>query len=77
MTESLATRTQIDRENPQKLYLQLHSILKGKMERGDWPVDSQIPTEEELCRLFDVSKATVRIAVAELVREGYLRRQQG
>ena len=47
------------------------------MERGEWAVDSQIPTEEELCRLFDVSKATVRIAVAELVREGYLRRQQG
>ena len=44
---------------------------------GSGPVDSQIPTEEELCRLFDVSKATVRIAVAELVREGYLRRQQG
>jgi len=70
-------RTKIDRDNPQKLYLQLHGILKGKMERGEWPVDSQIPTEEELCRLFDVSKATVRIAVAELVREGYLRRQQG
>ena len=70
-------RTQIDRDNPQKLYQQLHSILKGKMERGEWAVDSQIPTEEELCRLFDVSKATVRIAVAELVREGYLRRQQG
>jgi GntR family transcriptional regulator len=70
-------RTQIDRENPQKLYLQLHNILKGKLERGEWVVDSQIPTEEELCRLFDVSKATVRIAVAELVREGYLRRQQG
>jgi GntR family transcriptional regulator len=71
------TRTQIDRDNPQKLYVQLRSILKGKIERGDWAVESQIPTEEELCRLFDVSKATVRIAVAELVREGYLRRQQG
>jgi GntR family transcriptional regulator len=77
MTETVATRTQIDRENPQKLYLQLHSILRGKMERGEWAVESQIPTEEELCRLFDVSKATVRIAVADLVREGYLRRQQG
>ena len=77
MTDTAATRTQIDRESPQKLYLQLHSILRGKMERGEWVVDSQIPTEEELCRLFDVSKATVRIAVADLVREGYLRRQQG
>lgn len=77
MTDSAETRTQIDRDSPQKLYLQLHEILKGKMERGEWPVDSQIPTEDELCRLFDISKATVRIAVAELVREGYLRRQQG
>lgn len=73
----MSERTQIDRENPQKLYLQLYGIIKGRIERGEWPVESQIPTEEELCRLFDVSKATVRIAVAELVREGYLRRQQG
>jgi GntR family transcriptional regulator len=72
-----STQTQVDRENPQKLYLQLYGIIKGKIERGEWPVESQIPTEEELCRLFDVSKATVRIAVAELVREGYLRRHQG
>jgi GntR family transcriptional regulator len=71
------TATQIDRESPQKLYLQLYGIIKGRIERGEWAIDSQIPTEEELCRLFDVSKATVRIAVAELVREGYLRRQQG
>jgi GntR family transcriptional regulator len=77
MTEMPSTITQIDRENPQKLYLQLYGIIKGKIERGEWVIDSQIPTEEELCRLFDVSKATVRIAVAELVREGYLRRQQG
>ncbi len=73
----MSDRTKIDRDNPQKLYLQLYGIIKGRIERGEWAIDSQIPTEEELCRLFDVSKATVRIAVAELVREGYLRRQQG
>ena len=77
MTETAAGRTLIDRESPQKLYLQLYGIIRGKIERGEWAVESQIPTEEELCRLFDVSKATVRIAVAELVREGYLRRRQG
>ena len=71
------TITQIDRESPQKLYLQLYGIMRGRIERGEWAVESQIPTEEELCRIFDVSKATVRIAVAELVREGFLRRHQG
>ena len=67
----------IDREKPDKLYLQLIAILRAKLESGEWTVGMQIPTEEELCRLYEVSKATVRIAVSELVREGYFRRQQG
>jgi GntR family transcriptional regulator len=67
----------IDRESHKKLYLQLYEIMKVKMESGEWEVDSQIPTEDDLCRLFDVSKATVRLAVSELSRQGYLKRQQG
>ncbi|MBI5212840.1 MAG: GntR family transcriptional regulator [Nitrospirae bacterium] len=69
--------TLIDRDNPQKLYLQLYGILRGKIESGEWAVDSQIPTEEDLCKTYEVSKATVRIAVSDLARQGYLRRQQG
>jgi DNA-binding GntR family transcriptional regulator len=67
----------IDRENHQKLYLQLQSIIKKKIESGEWPIGSQIPTEEDLCSMFNVSRATVRTAVLELVRQGYLKRQQG
>jgi DNA-binding GntR family transcriptional regulator len=67
----------IDRENHQKLYLQLQSIIKKKIENGEWPVGSQIPTEEDLCNTFSVSRATVRTAVLELVRQGFLKRQQG
>lgn len=77
MIMSGAIRGQIDRESPQKLYHQLMEILRGKLDRGEWPVDTQIPTEEDLCKLFEVSKATVRLAVAELARQGYLKRQQG
>ena len=67
----------IDREDHQKLYLQLYEILKKKIEGNEWTVGSQIPTEEELCRIFGVSRVTVRTAVLELVRHGYLKRQQG
>lgn len=67
----------IDRETHQKLYLQLYEIIKKKIETGEWPISSQIPTEEELCKLFNVSRATVRTAITELVRQGYLKRQQG
>lgn len=67
----------IDRESHQKLYHQLLSIIGKKIESGEWPVGSQIPTEEELCHMFSVSRATVRTAVLDLVRQGYLKRQQG
>jgi DNA-binding GntR family transcriptional regulator len=67
----------IDRGSHQKLYRQLLDIIKGKIESGEWLVGSQIPTEAELCKTYDVSKATVRSAILELVRQGYLMRQQG
>ena len=67
----------VDRENHQKLYVQMFSIIKEKIEKREWPVGSQIPTEDELCRDFTVSKATVRMAIADLVRSGYLRKLQG
>ena len=68
---------QINREDHQKLYLQLYEILKKKIESNEWQVGTQIPTEEDLCKMFDVSRVTVRTAVLELVRQGYLKRQQG
>jgi DNA-binding GntR family transcriptional regulator len=67
----------IDRDDHQKLYFQLYGILKKKIESNDWLVGSQIPTEDELCKTFSVSRATVRTAVLDLVRNGYLKRQQG
>ncbi len=67
----------IDRASNQKLYLQLYEILKKDIEDGKWPVGAQIPTEKNLCEEYNVSKATVRLAIAELVRQGYLNRQQG
>ena len=67
----------VDRESQQKLYVQIFSILKGKIEKGDWHTGERIPTEDELCRTFDVSKATVRIAISELARDGFLKKWQG
>jgi GntR family transcriptional regulator len=73
----MLTEKTIDRESQQKLYVQMYSIIKEKIETGEWPAGSQIPTEDELCKAHDVSKAPVRMAIAELVRNGYLRKQQG
>ncbi len=67
----------IHREDHQKLYVKLIDILKKKIETREWDVGFQIPTEGDLCKTYAVSRATVRSAIAELVREGYLFRQQG
>jgi GntR family transcriptional regulator len=67
----------VDRGSKEKLYVQIYSIFLEKIETDEWPDGSQIPPEDELCRIYDVSKVTVREAIQELVREGYLKRQQG
>lgn len=67
----------VDRGSKEKLYVQVYAIFLEKIECGEWQDGSQIPPEDELCRIYDVSKVTVREAIHELVREGYLKRQQG
>jgi DNA-binding GntR family transcriptional regulator len=67
----------VDRGSKEKLYVQIYAILIEKIESGEWSPGTQIPTEDELCKIYDVSKVTVREAIQELVREGYLKRQQG
>jgi GntR family transcriptional regulator len=67
----------VDRGSKEKLYVQVYAIFLKKIESGEWRDGLQIPSEDELCRMYDVSKVTVREAIQELVREGYLKRQQG
>jgi DNA-binding GntR family transcriptional regulator len=73
----LSSLKTINRDSREKLYVQMCSIVREQIENLEWPIGSQIPTEDELCRRYDVSKATVRIALAELVRTGYLKKLQG
>ena len=69
--------TSVDRDSQKKLYVQIYDIVKRKIEKGEWGINALIPSEDELCRMFSVSKATVRLAITDLVRDGYLKRQQG
>lgn len=73
----MRTEKTVDRDSQQKLYVQMYSIIKDKIEKNEWPAGTQIPTEDDLCKLYNVSKATVRMAIVELVKDGYLKKQQG
>ena len=59
------------------LYQQVFDLLKSDIEQGAYPVDSQIPTELELSKMYGVGRVTVRRAIEELVGEGYLTKRQG
>jgi GntR family transcriptional regulator len=61
----------------QPLYKQLIAYFKEKIESGEWAVGEQIPSERELCKQFDVSRITVRQAIAEAEKEGLLQAVQG
>ena len=58
-------------------YHQLASILKQKIDGGEWQPRSAIPSERQLEILYDVSRTTIREAIDHLVRQGYLYREHG
>lgn len=59
------------------LYRQLMQRIRADIASGAYPVHSRIPSEAELGEKYRVSRVTVRKALAELTREGLLRRIQG
>ncbi len=67
----------LNEKAPVALYYQLKEILVDKIKSNEWEIDSKIPTERELCDLYEVSRITVRQALKELESEGFLYRKQG
>ncbi len=59
------------------LYQQVMDDLKGEIARGVYASGSRIPSEMELAKYYGVGRITVRRAIEELSRAGYLNRQQG
>jgi GntR family transcriptional regulator len=58
-------------------YIQVYSSVRDWIYQGSYKPGSRLPTEEELCRLFKVSRITTRKAVDMLVDEGLVVRQPG
>lgn len=64
--------------NPGKpLYVQVRESLAGRIASGEWPPGSKLPGELTLCRLYSVSRITIRQALKELEDEGCIERKQG
>ena len=67
----------LDRTSFEPLYHQLHQLLKRRIESGDWPSGTLVPSEPELCRHFGVSRMVVRQALAMLEDDHQVTRSRG
>lgn len=67
----------LSRSSGEPLWRQLVQSLRTDILRGTFRVGSQLPTEEELCERFSVSRHTVREALRQLRADGLVSSRQG
>lgn len=65
------------RDSAIPLYYQLETILRQKITCGEFSPKTPLPSEEMLAGEYQVSRITVRQALASLEKEGYIVRQRG
>lgn len=66
----------LDRNSPIPLYYQLYTILLNQIKSGEYKPGDMLPTEIAIVEEYNVSRATVRQAVLDLMRNGYVVREK-
>ena len=67
----------IDPSSPTPLYHQIFVLLRDKIYRGDYKLDSFLPGEQEVAAFFGVSRITAKRALDEIAAAGLAVREQG
>lgn len=67
----------MDKTSKVPLYFQLMEELIKKIENEIYSEHEQLPSERELCTIYDLSRITVRQALQDLEREGYIYKLKG
>lgn len=66
----------IDRNGRIPIYHQIAMRLEQKIVSGEFPIDSQIPSERDLARTYGTSRTTIRQALSVLETPGILERRR-
>jgi GntR family transcriptional regulator len=67
----------LERDSAVPLYVQLEQILSSKITGGQWQPNQRIPSENELNRMYGLSRMTVRGVLTKMVNDGLLLRVPG
>jgi DNA-binding GntR family transcriptional regulator len=58
-------------------YLIVQNQLKEKIQQGFYKVGDYLPSENELCSRYSITRTTVRKAMDELLKDGFIEKQHG
>ncbi|MEK3888623.1 GntR family transcriptional regulator [Bacillus sp. FSL K6-3431] len=67
----------IEKDSRLPLYYQLMDIILEKIESGELKEHDKLPSERELCEVYNVSRTTVRQTMQELEKERLIYKQHG
>ena len=59
------------------LYQQISGYMKQKIASGEWPINSKLPSQRTLARIFEINRSTLAIALDELTADGLLESKLG
>ncbi|MER5689665.1 extracellular solute-binding protein [Streptomyces sp. NPDC002205] len=68
--------TAIDPKQPLPVYIQLKTLLIQEIIDGRYGPGDRLPTEHELCALYNISRTPVNRALTEMAEEGIVLRQR-
>jgi DNA-binding GntR family transcriptional regulator len=58
-------------------YRKLYEILRKHISDGIYKEGDLLPSENELCNIYGITRPTVRLSLDALVNDGYIKKQQG
>jgi DNA-binding GntR family transcriptional regulator len=67
----------VDRASPLPVYFQIAIDLRRRIGDGEWRAGQRLAPELDLARAYDVSRMTIRQALAELAKDDLIERRHG
>jgi GntR family transcriptional regulator len=67
----------VNHSSPIPFYVQLREILESLIGEGKWQPGERLPSEQELCDMYDVSRTVVRQTLQEMERNGLIVKRKG
>lgn len=67
----------INHDSPIPYYIQLREALEARIADGEWKPGDRLPSEQELCDFYDVSRTVVRQTLLEMENKGVIVKRKG